>query len=142
MKQEDLIKCYCRHTSYCDCIPKEEPKQYTKERIISETSKKTKQKARDYGNSLVNKQETLEEAETVEEYFLANIKNMLQFNNDALAVRFMEKYYYAKKEQDKKMYSEEDVIKMLEYAVHESRMQDDKTQDYIVNETIFEFKKK
>jgi len=30
--------------------------------------------------------------ETVEEYFLDNIKNMLQFKNDALAMRFMEKY--------------------------------------------------
>jgi len=38
--------------------------------------------------------------ETVEEYFLSNIKNMLQFNNDALAIRFMEKYYHAKKQQD------------------------------------------
>jgi len=38
--------------------------------------------------------------ETVEEYFLDNIKNMLQFNNDALAIRFMEKYYHAKKEQE------------------------------------------
>ena len=42
-------------------LPKEEPKQSTKERIISETSEETKQKARDYGNSLVNKKETLEE---------------------------------------------------------------------------------
>jgi hypothetical protein len=39
------------------------------------------------------KQETLEEA------FLANIKNVLQFGNDAQAERFMEKYYQAKKEQ-------------------------------------------
>jgi hypothetical protein len=45
-------------------------------------------------------------------------------------------------EQDKNKYSEEEVLKMLEYAVHESRMQDDKTEDYIVNETIFEFKNK
>ena len=49
------------------------------------------------------KKETLEEAaETIEEYFLSNIKNMLQFNNDALAIRFMEKYYHTKKEQDEK----------------------------------------
>lgn len=34
--------------------------------------------------------------ETLEEYFLDNIKNMLQFNNDALAIRFMEKYFEAK----------------------------------------------
>ena len=53
--------------------------------------------------------ETIQEAaETVEEYFLSNIKNMLQFNNDALAIRFMEKYYHAKKEQERS-YSEEDL---------------------------------
>jgi hypothetical protein len=41
-----------------------------------------------------------EPRETPEEYFLDNIKNMLQFNNDALAIRFMEKYYHAKKDQE------------------------------------------
>jgi len=35
-----------------------------------------------------------------------------------------------------------EVLKMIEYAVHESRMQDDKTEEHIINETIFEFKKK
>jgi len=54
MKQ---TKCYCGHTTTCDCGPLEEPKQSTKDRIMSETSEETKQKARDYGNSLVNKQE-------------------------------------------------------------------------------------
>jgi hypothetical protein len=48
-----------------------------------------------------HKQETLEE-ETIEEYFLSCIKNVLQFGNDAQAIRFMEKYYEAKKEQDEK----------------------------------------
>jgi hypothetical protein len=43
--------------------------------------------------------------------------------------------------QQERSYSEEEVLKMLEYAVHESRMQDDKMEDYIVNETIFEFKR-
>ena len=43
----------------------------------------------------------LYEEETVEEYFLSSIKNMLQFNNDALAIRFMEKYYHAKKEEER-----------------------------------------
>jgi hypothetical protein len=38
--------------------------------------------------------------QTVEEYFLDDIKNMLQFNNDALTIRFMEKYYHAKREQE------------------------------------------
>ena len=35
-----------------------------------------------------------------------------------------------------------EVLKMLEYDVHESRMQDDKTEEYIVNEIISEFKNK
>jgi hypothetical protein len=64
------------------------------------------------------KQETLEE-ETVEEYFLSNIKNMLQFNNDALAIRFMEKYYHAKKEQERS-YSEEEVYNIVEQAIKDN----------------------
>jgi hypothetical protein len=33
MKQEEpkQIKCYCGHTTYCDCSPQEEPKQETLE---------------------------------------------------------------------------------------------------------------
>ena len=42
----------------------------------------------------------LSKQETVEEYYLPLIKNMLEYTNDALAIRFMEKYYHAKKEQD------------------------------------------
>jgi hypothetical protein len=29
IQQEEQIKCYCGHTSYCDCGPQEEPKQDT-----------------------------------------------------------------------------------------------------------------
>ena len=50
--------------------------------------------------------------ETLEEYFLANIKNVLQFGNDAQAIRFMEKYFEAKKEQERS-YSEEEVLKLI-----------------------------
>lgn len=39
-------------------IPKEESKQSTKDRIMSETSEETKQKARDYGNSLIKQDRT------------------------------------------------------------------------------------
>jgi len=46
--------------------------------------------------------------ETVEEYYLPLIKNMLEYTNDALAMRFMEKYYHAKKEKESS-YSEEGV---------------------------------
>ena len=33
------IKCYCGHTTYCDCGPLEEPKQETLEEYISEVTK-------------------------------------------------------------------------------------------------------
>ena len=67
-------------------IPKEESNYNMKKEILIE---------------MMNQDEELGlYEETVEEYFLSNIKNMLQFNNDALAIRFMEKYYHAKKQQD------------------------------------------
>ena len=50
--------------------------------------------------------------ETAEEYFLSCIKNVFQYNNDAQAIRFMEKYYHAKKEQERS-YSEEEVFNLL-----------------------------
>lgn len=43
-------------------IPKEEPIQSTKDRILSETSDEIKQKVRETANDLVSKQETLEKA--------------------------------------------------------------------------------
>jgi hypothetical protein len=32
--EPNQIKCYCGHTSYCDCSPLEEPKQETLEEFI------------------------------------------------------------------------------------------------------------
>jgi hypothetical protein len=67
-------------------IPKEETNYNMKKEILIE---------------MMNQDEELGlYEETVEEYFLSSIKNMLQFNNDALAIRLMEKYYHAKKQQD------------------------------------------
>jgi uncharacterized glyoxalase superfamily protein PhnB len=43
------------------------------------------------------------EEETIEEYFLSSIKNVLQFGNDAQAIRFMEKYFEAKQKDEIKM---------------------------------------
>jgi hypothetical protein len=48
---------------------------------------------------LIPKEEDVEE-ETIEEYFLSSMKNVLQYKNDAQAIRFMEKYYEAKKEEE------------------------------------------
>jgi hypothetical protein len=50
--------------------------------------------------------------ETIEEHFLANIKGVLQANNDAQAIRFMEKYYEAKKEQEG-FHTDNDIINAL-----------------------------
>jgi hypothetical protein len=36
IQQEEQIKCYCGHTSYCDCGPQEETKQDQVERMYNE----------------------------------------------------------------------------------------------------------
>jgi uncharacterized glyoxalase superfamily protein PhnB len=46
--------------------------------------------------------------ETLEEYFLGKMKEVLLFDNDAQAIRFMEKYFEAKLQQER-MYSEEEL---------------------------------
>ena len=80
-RMKDLIKCYCNHTTTCDCGPELDckdcsqsledctciedtldMKQSTKDRILSETSEEIKQRVRETANKLVMKQETLEEA--------------------------------------------------------------------------------
>jgi hypothetical protein len=47
---------------------------------------------------------TCKRIETLEEYFLGKVKEVLLFKNDAQAIRFMEKYYQAKKEEDERNY--------------------------------------
>jgi hypothetical protein len=60
---------------------------------------------------LIPKEEDVEE-ETIEEYFLSSMKNVLQYKNDAQAIRFMEKYYEAKKEEEG-VYNEEEIMNMF-----------------------------
>ena len=109
------------HFDYKIIIPKEEPKQHVK--LINENIHELDKKMKEFKHKveiipaeevLANRSNAYEfidfdKQETVEEYFLSNIKNMLQFNNDALAIRFMEKYYNAKSQQDKNLYSKEDM---------------------------------
>jgi hypothetical protein len=96
-------------------IPKETFKQKTKDRIMSETSEETKQKAKDYGNSLVT--------ETAVEFISKGLFDILQEaeNNNILEVgtqnfmRYIEMFEKeAKKiEEEQKGYSEEEVLWML-----------------------------
>lgn len=83
--------------------------QSTKERIISETSESTKQKAIDYGNDLAAKQETLEEAantyfETLPEPYNEYLSNP---KNGFIAGAKWEQ------EQDKNKFSEEYIAEKL-----------------------------
>jgi hypothetical protein len=84
LDMKETTKCYCGHTTYCDCGPEEHVE------IINSNIEE------------FDKAIELSKQETVEEYYLPLIKNMLEFKNDDLAIRFMEKYYHAKKEQDEK----------------------------------------
>jgi hypothetical protein len=114
------IKCYCGHTTICDCGPEEPkqedmitkimqmdakmaydslPKQSTKDRILSETSEEIKQRVRDTANKLVMKQETLEEAGERINYFVLNGRT--PFNNG---------FKEGAKWQQERSYSEEDLI--------------------------------
>ena len=93
-------------------IPKEEPKQGTMSEAIKQViSNQLKQETLEevvnnfkktdvYINEIKQEQERrYSEEETIEEYFLSSMKNVLQYKNDAQAIRFMEKYYEAKKEE-------------------------------------------
>jgi hypothetical protein len=90
-------------------LPKEEPKQSTKERIISETSEETKQKARDYGNSLVNKKETLEEIFDI----IDDEKCRYSTEESEFWKHYKIGVLDGLKWQQERMYSEEEVIKLL-----------------------------
>lgn len=99
-------------------IPKEEPKQEIKFEDVFNDEKK--EGLKEFIDN--HKQETLEEC------FLANIKNVLQFGNDAQAIRFMEKYFEAKQERS---YIEEEVIDLLKalqihYLTYNERVNIDK----------------
>jgi hypothetical protein len=101
MKEE--TKCYCGHTTYCDCGPeinvfKHEVKVISKEEILANRSNA-------YEFVDIDKQETLEEA------LLEDIKFLLLAKSDALAIRLIEKYGHNK--QQERSYSEEEVSEII-----------------------------
>jgi len=94
------IKCYCGHTSYCDCSPLEEPKQFTPEMLVD--LKQGLDNAIQKSNPLfpnykhLNKQETLEEIRKYAELSYYNGDEINAFVNGA-------------KWQAERMYSDEDM---------------------------------
>jgi len=89
-------------------IPKEEPKQSIKDKILSETPESVIQKVRETTNDLVKSKQTLEEAS---EYFAHNNFNMHDTNNYKALKQGFEQ---GAKWQAERRYSEED---MIEFAV-------------------------
>ena len=116
---------------------KEEPKQETLENPYLFTPKPLI----DISRMKLDNHPDLHKQETLEEAAEKHSKEMFSKNGDLNAIAHTS-FIKGAKWQQERSYSEEEVRKMLEDAVHESRMQDDKSEDYIVNETIFEFKKK
>jgi len=152
---KDLTKCYCGHTTTCDCGPEEPkqedmitkimqmdakmaydslPKQSTKDKILSETSEETKQKIRDNANKLVMKQETLEEAG---EKLYPNRESFLYRFQNIERMAFTE----GAKWQQERSYSEEEVKKIM--ALTWLKCSDNNAEDFKDNrdEILKQFKK-
>ena len=89
------IKCYCGHTTYCDCSPLEEQKQHLINIMKADE---------ELGLYEEPKQETLEEAA---ENYAHNYFNMHETNNYKALKAGFEK---GAKWQQERMYSEEDMI--------------------------------
>jgi hypothetical protein len=80
----------------------------------------------------------MENKETIEEYYLSSIKNVLQFNNDAQVIRLMEKYFEQKCWIEGRSYSEEEVIAFGEFIFKHSLL----THTRGVKSLFEQFKKK
>ena len=93
------IKCYCGHTTYCDCGPIEEPKQET------HICKWCKAETWQSDDECYAKQETLEEAGAR----YGNIELPIPYGYVGSANDFIE----GAKWQQERMYSEEEVLKLL-----------------------------
>ena len=91
--------------SYDIIVPKEEPKQSTKNRILSETSEKTKQKARNYGNSLITKLNMTSNR-------IKEIQAETAYPQSRSVHQALLKVWNECEQKQERMYSEEEVIKI------------------------------
>jgi hypothetical protein len=114
-------------------IPKEELKQSTKDRILSETPELVKQKVRETANKLVEpKQETLEEAvvKRINDnvllelhhstcYSFAEIGAKWQQEQDKYKLELAEHLYTVVYKEKERRYSEEEVFDLIEKAIED-----------------------
>ena len=95
--QEKQIKCYCGHTTYCDCSPLDEAPNMDKQVLVKMWESAMPK--------LEPKQETLEEAARKYAEYLS-YPNLLNSEREKLAV---EDFIAGAKWQAERMYSEEDL---------------------------------
>jgi len=175
LDMKETTKCYCGHTTTCDCGPEEHVElinsnieefdkalELSKQELCSCTDECLGYLTKTCKNISEPKQET------VEEYYLPLIKNMLEYTNDALAMRFMEKYYHAKKEQEgsysekqmddaydkgfkdaiERRYSEEEVLGFGKFCLNKvadflnGKSDEEDGKEYSIEELFEQFKKK
>ena len=111
---ENKTKCYCGHTDYCDCSPLEELKQETHEEA-----------AKDF-------------IENTMKFSFASNDTKTQANRMLKCVEFGAKW---QQEQNKKLYSEEEIIN----ALHSVELRDNKDYSKIysgMKEWFEHYKKK
>jgi hypothetical protein len=133
--EPNQIKCYCGHTSYCDCSPLEEPKQEENEIIdISDHD--------GIGNAVDNlnnepPQETLEEAS--ERLYPIILEDDGWDKNEQYRDEWIEGAKW-RQEQDKNKYSEEEVLEFANWC----RIEDNKHPNRVITiQQLFEqFKNK
>ena len=121
------IKCYCGHTTYCDCSPLEKPKE--------EPTEEAKQRAKNYmrlKGALEPKQETLEEDLT----FPLIIENGMDYLNLTTKI-----FNNGAKWMQERMYSEEDIENIWNEFVKElPPINNGASSDFLVY--LKQFKKK
>ena len=117
--EPNQIKCYCGHTTMCDCSPLDEPKQET---TLEETAKKY---------CLINNIPT--------DQMIVKTDRSCEFETPVTM------FIKGAKWQQERMYSEEDLISFAHFYFKEefnSTMQTSKSTDEILQEWFEQFKKK
>ena len=82
--EPNQIKCYCGHTSYCDCSPLEERKQTAVEWLEEAVNKKLINKLGPYFVDLFDNAKTMEKEQIIESYEQGDIQlvNAEQYYNE------------------------------------------------------------
>jgi hypothetical protein len=115
-------KCYCGHTSYCDCGPLEEPKQETLEKVTENNY------CFESDIEMVN--------------FISEMASTGKIPNrwSAFVAKINELYLF-KQEQDKKLYSEEEVLEFTKTMIQQYKFGNTNIEQMdLLKESLEQFK--